>query len=65
MRLAGKRGSLGNTESMCCTHGSMNSQLKNVSDGEMSLFPGRSARILRFRGTRGATGLCKTLFEDS
>ena len=51
MRLVGIRGSLGNTECMCYTHGSMNPQPKNVCDGQMSLFPGRSARILRFRGT--------------
>ena len=56
---------LGNTECMCCTHGSMNSQLKNVCDGQMSLFPGRSARIMRFRGTRGTSGPCETSFEDS
>ena len=28
-------------------------------------FLGWSARILRFRGTRGTSVLCKTLFEDS
>ena len=59
------RGFLGNTECMCCTHGSMNSQPRNVCDGQMSLFPGRSARILRFRGTRGTSGLCKTYLEES
>ena len=30
-----------------------------------SLFLGRSARILRFRGTRGIIGLCKTSLEES
>ena len=52
MRLVGKRGSLGDTECMCCTHGQMSysSQLKNVYDGQMSLFPGRSAGILRSEG---------------
>ena len=28
-------------------------------------FPGRSARILRFRGTRGSSALCKTSLEES
>ena len=37
----------------------MNSQPKNVYDGQMSLFPGRSAGFQRFRGTRGTSGLCK------
>ena len=57
---------LSGTRSVCAApHGSMNSQPKNVCDGQMSLSPGRSARILRFRGTRGTSGLCKTLSEDS
>ena len=30
----------------------MNSQLRNVCGGQMSFFPGRSARILRFWDTR-------------
>ena len=33
--------------------------------GQMSLFPGRSAGSLRFRGTRGYSGLCKTSLEES
>ena len=65
MRLVGFRGFIGNTERMCCTHGPMNSRMRNVCDGQMSLFLGWRARILRFRGTRGTSGLCKTLFEDS
>ena len=47
------RGFLGNMVCMCCAHGSM------------SLFQGRSAKILRFRGTRGTSGLCKTSLEES
>ena len=35
MRLVGIRGFLGNMECMCCTHGSMNSLLRNVCDGQM------------------------------
>ena len=31
----------------------------------MSLFQGRSAKILRFRGTRGTSGLCETSLEES
>ena len=57
-------------ETMCCsrrlvcyTHGSMSHQMRNGCDGQVSLFPGRSARVLRLRGTRGASGLCKTLRE--
>ena len=41
-----------NMQCMCYTHGST------------SLFPGRSAGVLRFRWTRGARGLCETLLED-
>ena len=39
------------------------SSTENMCDGLMSLFPVRSARILRFRGTRGTSGLCITLFR--
>ena len=53
MRQVDTRGSLVNMESMCYTHGSM------------SLFPGVSSSVLRFRRTRGASGLCKTLLEDT
>ena len=38
---------------MCYTHGST------------SLFPDRSAGLLRFRRTREASDLCKTLLEDN
>ena len=65
MRLVGVRGFFGNTECMCYIRGSMNSQLRYVYDGQMSLFPVRSARSRRFGGTHGTSGLCKTLFEES
>ena len=64
-RLVGIRGFLENTECMCCTHGSMDSRLRNVCDGQVTLSLGRSAGILRFRGTRGTTVLCKTSLEQS
>ena len=41
------------------------SPTEKVYDCQMSLFLGRSARIQRFRGTRGTRGLTETLFEDS
>ena len=61
-RLVGIRGSLGNMECTCCTHGSMIPQLRNACDGQTSLFRGRSAKVLRFRRIRGVSGLCKTLW---
>ena len=41
------------------------SQPKNVCNGQMSLFPGRSARFLRFRVTRGSSCLCQTSLEEA
>ena len=43
----------------------MNPQPKNVYDGQMSPFPGQSARFQRFRGTRGTSGLYEILIDDS
>ena len=65
MRQGGTRGSFVSMECTCYTHGSMRPQIGNGCDGQVSLFPGRSARVLSFRGTRGASGLCKILLEDT
>ena len=65
MRKVGTRGSFVNTV-VYVLHSWVNeSQMRNGCDGQASLFPGRSANVLRFRGTRGARGLWKTLSEDT
>ena len=43
----------------------MNMQCTCYTHGSTSLFPGKSAGVLRFRRTRGASGLCKSLLEDT